>query len=117
MRIVASSVPSPRAPFADSSLPRTQFGTMAQLDRRWQATTMEKRGGGRGSNPFGAHRVGIPSAARMAGDDVVGVVPTRNSRKLAASWFLDLLSLSSSRSPQLSEDAFLRSRPQRFSGG
>ena len=26
------------------------------------------------------------------GDDVVGVVPTRNSRKLAASWFLDLLS-------------------------
>jgi len=32
---------------------------MAQLDRRWQATTMEKRGGGRGSNPFGADRVGI----------------------------------------------------------
>lgn len=27
------------------------------------------------------------------GDDVVGVVPTRNSRKLAVSWFLDLLSL------------------------
>src|ERR1700730_3859351 len=48
MWIVASSVPSPRAPFADSSLPRNQFGTMAQLDRRWQATTVEKCGGGDG---------------------------------------------------------------------
>jgi hypothetical protein len=62
MRIVASSVPSPRAPFADSSLPRTQFGTMAQMDRRWQATTVKKRGGGDGFNPFGAHRVGIHRA-------------------------------------------------------
>jgi hypothetical protein len=36
---------------------------MAQLDRRWQATTVEKRGGGDiGSNPFGAHRVGIHRA-------------------------------------------------------
>jgi hypothetical protein len=35
---------------------------MAQLDRRWQATTVEKRGGGDGFNPFGAHRVGIHRA-------------------------------------------------------
>src|SRR5664280_3591813 len=41
----------PRAPFANSSLPRAQFGTMAQLDRRWQATTVEKRGGGDGFEP------------------------------------------------------------------
>src|ERR1035438_6900049 len=62
MWIVASSVPSPRAPFADSSLPRTQFGTMAQLDRRWQATTVEKCGGGDGFNSFGAYRVGLHRA-------------------------------------------------------
>jgi hypothetical protein len=37
-------------------------GTMAQLDRRWQATTVEKSGGGDGFNPFGAHRVGIHRA-------------------------------------------------------
>jgi hypothetical protein len=32
------------------------------LDRRWQATTVEKCGGGDGFNPFGAHRVGIHRA-------------------------------------------------------
>jgi hypothetical protein len=35
---------------------------MAQLDRRWQATTVEKYGGGDGFNPFGAHRVRLHRA-------------------------------------------------------
>jgi hypothetical protein len=45
MRIVASSVSSPRAPVADSSLPLNPIQKMAQLDRRWQAATVEERGG------------------------------------------------------------------------
>jgi len=76
MRIVASSVPSPRAPFGQLSS-RTQFGTMAQLDRRWQATTVEKRSVGRGSNPVRSHRVGIHRA-------VVWPVNERSAMMLSA---------------------------------